>query len=161
MKHHTLKTIMTFLYGMLLIVGCDNSTGPETPESATISGTITFTGTWPSSDYVYVSLNSTWPPQGVPAASKQILSSDVDVTNNTFSYTFDNVTFGTYGSIAASWMDVTDTNPATNQYTLGAYGGSAVAGFMDAADISCSTTEYSVTGLDFTANLSLAVASGN
>tara|TARA_Y100000590_G_C15713605_1_gene1011131 strand:+ start:767 stop:1204 length:438 start_codon:yes stop_codon:yes gene_type:complete len=143
---------MTFLFGILFIIGCDNSTAPETPESATISGTITFTGTWPTSGEVTVSLNAMWPPQGAPAAYAVITSSDV--VNDTYTYTFENVTFGTYPAIAVA-HDNGSGNPATSKTVLGAYGGSAIAYFGDATSTTVSTTEYTVTGLNFTSDLSL------
>ena len=140
--------------------GCEDN-GPistPTPESATISGTITFTGTWPVSGDIAVSLSSTWPPTGAPAASTAISSSDL--SNNTYTYTFENVTFGSYASIAISWQDPNDTNPMTNQHTLGAYGGVfpffTAYGGTDPAEVTVTETEYELTGLDFGADLSLA-----
>ena len=148
--------ITMIIFTLFLTIGCDDSpTGNTTPESATISGTITFTGTWPTEGSVAVSLSSNWPPQGAPAASLTITSSD------TYSYTFDNVTFGTYGAIAVSWIDSEDENPETNQHILGSYGGTAdyVYGpYYNPTSITVSDTLYSLTGIDFTADLSLAVS---
>jgi len=152
-----IKIITITIFALFLSTGCDDSpTGNTTPESATISGTITFTGSWPSSDYVYVSLNSTWPPLEAPASSIQIL--ETDVLNNIYSYTFDNLSFKTYGSITVSWLDITNQDHTTNQHTLGAYGGNAAPCFMDASSITVSTTEYALTGRDFIADLSLTSA---
>ena len=122
-----MKLVKTFLElslssVMFLTMACeDNETVDTPPESATLSGTITFTGTWPDAGTVAVSLSSAWPPAGAPAASAAIISADL--SNNTYTYTFENVTFGSYASIAVSWQDPNDTNPMTNQHTLGAYGG--------------------------------------
>ena len=151
-----IKTTMIFL-GLFLTTGCgDNPTGASTPESATITGTITFSGTWPSEGSVAVSLSSNWPPTGAPAAYAAI--TETDITNNTYTYTFENVTFGEYASIAISWSDPNDSNPATQQHTIGAYGGTcpffAAYGGVDPTAITTSTTEYSLTGLDFTADFS-------
>jgi len=152
-----IKIILIFL-GLFLSVGCGDgdSTGPNTPESATITGTITFSGTWPSEGSVAVSLSSNWPPTGAPAAYAAI--TETDITNNTYTYTFENVTFGEYASIAISWSDPNDSNPATQQHTIGAYGGTcpffAAYGGVDPTAIIASTTEYSLTGLDFTADFS-------
>ena len=71
---------------------------------------------------------------------------------------FENVTFGTYAAIAVAWSDPNDDNPATQQHIFGAYGGSSAAYFGDATSITVSTTEYALTGLNITADLSLAVS---
>ena len=148
---------------MFLAMACeDNETVDHPPESATLSGTITFTGDWPSDGTVAVSLSSTWPPQGAPAASSAITSADL--SNNTYTYTFENVTFGSYASIAVSWQDPNDTNSMTNQHTLGAYGGVfpffTANGGTDPTEVTVTETEYELTGLSFVADLSLAVGSG-
>ena len=85
----------------------------------------------------------------MPAASSVLTTS----SDNT--YTFEHVAFGTYASIAVSWQDPNDTDPMTNQHTLGAYGATAEAYFMDATSVTVSETEYELTGLDFGADLSL------
>ena len=122
MNNTKIKMITMTIFALFLTIGCDDSpTGNTTPESATISGIITFTGDWPTKDTVAVSLSSNWPPQGAPAASYEITSTDL--SNGTYTYTFENVTFGSYASISVSWQDPNDADPATNQHTLGAYGG--------------------------------------
>ena len=155
MNNIKIKMITITIFALFLTIGCDDSpTGNTTPESATISGTITFTGTWPTNGTITVSLSSNWPPQGAPAASLTITSSD------TYSYTFDNVTFGTYGAITVSCLDPGDGDPATNQHILGSYGGTAdyiYGPYYNATTITVSDTLYSLTGIDFTADLSLVV----
>ena len=169
MKNNAIKTLTIMIFSIFLIVGCDNnSTGTTPPESATISGTITFTGTWPTNGTIAVSLSSTWPPAGAPAASKTITYSDL--SNNTYAYTFENVTFGSYGAIAVSWEDPNDNNPASNQHTLGAYGGvypfiesmvimgeEIPLGGTSPTPVTVSDTQYTLTGIDITANLIYAI----
>ena len=145
---------------MFLTMACeDNETITTPPESATLSGTITFTGTWPDAGTVAVSLSSAWPPAGAPAASAAITSADL--SSNTYIYMFENVTFGSYASIAVSWQDPNDTNPMTNQHTLGAYGGVnpffTAYGGTDPSEVTVTETEYELIDLDFEAELSLAV----
>ena len=157
MKFIKTLLVLSFLSIMFLTMACeDNETVDTPPESATLSGTITFTGTWPDTGAVAVSLSSTWPPQGAPAASAAITSADL--ANNTYTYTFENVTFGSYASITVSWEDPNDTNPMTNQHTLGVYGATAEAYFMDATSVTVTETEYELTGLSFDADLSLATS---
>ena len=157
MKFIKTMLLLSFLSIMFLTMACeDNETVDTPPESATLSGTITFTGTWPDTGTVAVSLSSTWPPQGAPAASAAITSADL--ANNTYTYTFENVTFGSYASIAVSWEDPNDTNPMSNQHPLGVYGATAEADFMDATSVTVTETEYELTGLSFDADLSLATS---
>ena len=162
MNNIKIKMITITIFALFLTIGCDDSpTGNTTPESATISGIITFTGNWPTEGSVAVSLSSNWPPQGAPAASSEITSTDL--SNGSYTYTFDNVTFGSYASISVSWQDPNDADPANNQHTLGAYGGEypffTAYGGTDPTTVTVSTTDYSKTGIDFSANLIYAAGS--
>ena len=153
--------LVSFSLVMFLSIACeDNKTEDPAPESATLTGLITFTGEWPTIGTVAISLSPTWPPTGAPAASSAISSSGL--SNNTYTYTFENVTFGSYASIAISWKDPNDTNPMTNQYILGAYGGVfpffTAYGGTDPAEVTVTETEYELTGLSFDADLSLATS---
>ncbi len=143
--------------GLFLTTGCEDSTGPEQPESATISGTITFTGDWPAEGDVAVSLSSTWPPTGAPAASLVITES------GTYDYTFNNVTFGTYASIVVSWENPDSTfNYTCNQSTLGAYGGTMPwmeehGQGTNPDTIIVSVTNFELNELDLDANLDYSI----
>ena len=145
---------------LLLIIGCEDSTVTTTPENATISGTITFTGDWPADGTVALSLSSNWPPQGAPAASLEITSTDL--SSGIYTYTFENITFGSYASVSVSWQDPNDDNPATNQHILGAYGGEypffTAYGGTDPTTVTVSETDYSKTELDFSVNLIYATS---
>ena len=161
MHINTIKFISMIILTLLLIIGCEDSTGTTTPENATISGTITFTGDWPADGTVALSLSSNWPPQGAPAASLEITSTDL--SSGIYAYTFENITFGSYASISVSWQDPNDDNPITNQHTLGAYGGEypffTAYGGTDPTTVTVSETVYLLTELNFTADLSFAVGS--
>ena len=158
------KIIIMVNLALILTTGCedDSPTGTVPPESATISGAITFTGDWPATGTIAVSLSAAWPPIGAPAASSEITSSDL--SNSKYVYTFENVTFGSYASIAVSWKDPDDTNPTTNQHALGAYGGVypffTAYGGTDPTSVMVSDTLYALTGIDFMADLSLASGTG-
>ena len=159
MNINKIKMVTTAIFTLLLTIGCEDAspTSNTTPESATISGIITFTGDWPTKDTVAVSLSSNWPPQGAPAASSEITSTDL--SNGTYTYTFENVTFGSYACISVSWQDPTDDDPTSNQKTLGAYGGVYPFGGTDPTTVTVTEADYSKTGLDFSANLIYAVGS--
>ena len=160
MNNIKIKMITITIFALFLTIGCDDSpTGNTTPESATISGIITFTGNWPTEGSVAVSLSSNWPPQGAPAASSEITSSDL--SNGTYTYTFENVTFGSYACISVSWKDPTDADPTTNQHTLGAYGGVypffTAYGGVDPMEVTVSEGNHEQLNLDFDVDLNLVV----
>ena len=154
--------ILSLTSVMLITTACeDDKVTVSKPESATISGAITFIGDWPSEGTVAVSLSSNWPPQGAPAASSEFTS--IDLSSGAYAYTFENVPFGAYASISVSWQDPSDANPATNQKSLGAYGGEypffTAYGGTDPTAVTVSETDYSKTGLDFSANFIYATSS--
>ena len=161
MHINKIKPISMIILTLFLIIGCENDSPTAAPESATISGTIAFTGDWPANGTVAVSLSSNWPPQGAPAASSEFTS--IDLSSGAYAYTFENVPFGAYASISVSWQDPNDDNPATNQHTIGAYGGEypffTAYGGTDPTTITVSETDYSKINLDFSANLIYATSS--
>jgi hypothetical protein len=135
---------------MFIATACedDDAVIPK-PESATVSGTITFSGDWPTTGTVYLSIQNTWYPVDAPYATATIV--ETDVTNNTYDYSFTEVTFGTYKAISVSWLDPEETNTGTNQHVKGVYGGTATLGFSDADSITVSEDIYELTDLDFPA----------
>ncbi len=141
--------ILSLATVMFIATACEDEKAETPPESATISGTITFSGDWPTTGTVYLSVQNTWYPLDAPYATTTI--SEYDVTANAYAYSFTEVAFGTYAAISVSWLDPEDTNPATNQHIKGVYGGTAAMGFSDATSITVSEDIYELTGLDFSA----------
>ena len=167
MKNSKIKTIIIGIATLLLITGCEDTTGPLKPESATISGTITFSGDWPTTGTIEVSAMKIWDYNdtnytGIPEKSKTILESDLASDTNTYVYALDQLTFNTYNAIIVTWLDLEDQNHQTMYHTLGAYGGTypfyASFGGGDPTALTVSDTLYSLTGINFTADLSLAVS---
>ena len=146
-----LNLLLTFV--MFITMACEDEKAETFPESATISGTITFSGDWPSTGTVYLSIQNTWYPVDAPYATTTI--SESDVAANLYAYSFTEVAFGTYAAISVSWLDPDDTNPTTNQHIIGVYGGTAAAYFADADSITGSEDIYELTSLDFGADFGL------
>jgi len=166
MKNSKIKTIIIGISTLLLTTGCEDSTGPTTPEDATISGTITFSGAWPDTGTVEVSAMEIWDHTlesftGIPEISKVISQSDV--TANTYTYTLDMLPFKTYNAIIVTWLDPEDGSHQTMYHTLGAYGGThpfyTSYGGVDPTALTVSDTLYALTSIDFEANLNYAVSS--
>jgi len=145
--------ILSLATVMFIATACEDEKAETPPESATISGTITFSGDWPTKGTIYLSVQNTWYPVDAPYATTTI--SESDVTANAYAYSFTEVAFGTYAAISVSWLDPDDTNPATNQHIIGVYGGTAATYFSDADSITVSEDIYELTGLDFGADFGL------
>ena len=160
MRNSKIITIIIGISTLLLTTGCEDSTGPTTPEDAIISGTITFSGAWPDTGTVEVSAMKIWDYNdtnytGIPERSKTILESDL--TSNTYAYALDQLTFNTYNAIIVTWLDSEDENHATMYHTLGAYGGaypffSAHYG-VDPTPVTVSDTQNKLTTINFNADL--------
>jgi len=144
--------ILSLTSVMFITTACEDEKTEPLPESATISGTITFSGDWPSTGTVYLSIQNTWYPVDAPYATTTISESDVTA----YAYSFTEVAFGTYAAISVSWLDPDDTNPATNQHIIGVYGATAAAYFTDALSIIVSEDIYELTHFYFGADLGLA-----
>ena len=160
MKNSKIITIIIGISTLLLTTGCEDSTGPTTPEDATILGTITFSGAWPVTGTVEVSAMKIWDYNdtnytGIPERSKTILESDL--TSNTFAYALDQLTFNTYNAIIVTWHDPIDSDHSTMYHTLGAYGGdypffSAHYG-VDPTPVTVSDTLNELTTININADL--------
>ena len=153
MKFMKSLLILSLTSVMLITTACEDEKDETLPENATISGTITYSGDWPSTGTVYLSVQNTWYPVDAPYATTTI--SESDVAANIYAYSFTEVAFGTYAAISVSWLDPEDTNPATNQHIIGVHGGTAAAYFADADSITVSEDIYGLTGLDFGADFDL------
>ena len=90
MKQITRITLASFF---LIMVSCeDNNTNEEVlAEFGSISGTVNFSGSWPDSGEVLITLDTNYPPQGPPAAFAYITSDDV--SNGVYDYSFGDLSF--------------------------------------------------------------------
>ena len=158
MNNTTIKIIVMVISILLLTISCedDNPIAIYNPESGNISGTVTFSGEWPETGTISISLNSSWPPTGAPTAYKTIELDDLN-SENQYNYSFENVIFDTISAIAVSWQDPEDDNDATNQHVLGAYGGEypfvSTYGGIDPTTVTVSDSLFELNDMDFNANL--------
>ena len=162
MKINKINLSVCFVLILFLSMGCDdNPTNPD-PESSSVSGIITFTNlnSLPATGSIAVSLSSNWIPEGAPKAADII----TDFSNDTYAYSFTNLSFDTYAAIAVSWENPDeDYNISCNQTIIGAYGGAypwleAISqGGTDPTPITTSTTNYELTGYDINVNLEYAI----
>jgi hypothetical protein len=69
--------VVSFLLVLFFFMGCDEN--PMTPESGTIYGVVDFSGTWPETGNISISLNTSWPEvTGAPYAFTTIYSDHID-----------------------------------------------------------------------------------
>jgi hypothetical protein len=97
---------MTIILSLLFILNCskdNNSTNSE--QFGSISGIVTFTGTWPSTGDIQVSIWASWPPQGPPAEATDPLTQGQSKT-----FKIEGLSKGTYPVVTAGWRD--PANPA-------------------------------------------------
>ena len=155
------KTILSISL-LLLITGCGD-TIVATPDSATISGSVTFLGDWPTTGTIEVAVMEIWDYMaegytGIPDKSIPIAQSDV--TSNTYDYSLDLLQFKTYNAIIITWLDPEDQNHSTMYHILGAYGGVfpffTSFGGQDPSAVTASASNHTLIDLDFSADLNLA-----
>lgn len=108
-----LLLIIPFL--VLAFAACSDENNPaETEKFGEISGTVTFVGTWPQVGDVQVSVWTSWPPMGPPAAASDPLTKGQNVQ----SYKIEGLSKGTYPVVTVGWRD--PSNPAGAK-VLGVY----------------------------------------
>ncbi len=148
-----------YLVLIFLLISCENNSVSYKPESGSVSGKVTFQNidNWPSIGSVTISLSKNWPLSnivGPPINYSSITVNDLD--SGSYYYLFEDLDLdSTFGAIAVAWKDPTDSNSATNQHVLGAYGGTLEQEFVNAEKIILTSEEYEKDNLNFTADMSL------
>ena len=103
MKSMKISYLTTFLSLLVFFTGCedDNMDGPVASEAGTISGSIIFSGIWPDSGDVLLTIDMQYPPQGPPSGSSTIESNEPE--NNIYTYSFEDLPFGDYAAITVTY----------------------------------------------------------
>ena len=97
----------------------ENESGSVLAEYGSISGEVNFTGTWPDSGEVLITLDTAYPPQGPPAGFAYITSNDL--TDGVYNYTFSNLSFRNYGAITITYWSLGYTTAGSNYSLIGSY----------------------------------------
>ena len=118
MKQITRITLASFF---LIMVSCeDNNTNEEVlAEFGSISGTVNFSGSWPDSGEVLITLDTSYPPQGPPAAFSYITSDDI--SNGVYNYNFSDLSFRSYDAITVTYWSLGYATAGTNYSLIGSY----------------------------------------
>ena len=103
MKHMKNSYLTTYLTLLIVFTGCEDDIidGSVAPETGTISGSITFLGTWPDSGAVLLTIDLQYPPQGPPSGSRTIENNELE--NNVYAYSFEDLLFGNYAAITITY----------------------------------------------------------
>ena len=133
MKHITRIILASFF---LIMVSCeDNNTNEEVlAEFGSISGTVNFSGSWPDSGEVLIPLETSYPPQGPPAAFSYITSDDI--SNGVYNYNFSDLSFRSYEAITVTYWSLGYATAGTNYSLIGSY--------IEAIDVSQDTPDITI-----------------
>ncbi len=133
MKQITRITLASFF---LIMVSCeDNNTNEEVlAEFGSISGTVNFSGSWPDSGEVLITLDTSYPPQGPPAAFSYITSDDI--SNSVYNYNFSDLSFRSYEAITVTYWSLGYATAGTNYSLIGSY--------IEAIDVSQDTPDITI-----------------
>jgi hypothetical protein len=151
-----LLTAMSWFLFIALIFGCSEEKNPvESQSPGEISGTITFVGTWPATGNIQVSMWTSWPPAGPPAAFSSALTSGVA----TQTYKISGLNNGPYSVITVGWRDPADP---TGAKVIGVYTGNDILGVdckgqftLAALPIEISDSQRKVANVNIRANLDI------
>ena len=133
MKQITRITLASFF---LIMVSCeDNNTNEEVlAEFGSISGTVNFSGSWPDSGEVLITLDTSYPPQGPPAAFSYITSDEI--SNGVYNYNFSDLSFRSYDAITVTYWSLGYATAGTNYSLIGSY--------IEAIDVSQDTPDITI-----------------
>jgi hypothetical protein len=107
-------TIACLATTLAVLPACDDDDDPMTPGGPTtgsVSGTVTFTGTWPSVGDVQVSIySSIVSPPGVPGGPPDGFTEPLNSATDypTYNYTLEGLDPGDYAAIFVGWRDPAD-----------------------------------------------------
>jgi len=105
---------------LFITISCEDSEANEVvilAESGSIYGKVAFSGTWPDTGSVLLTLNTTYPPQGPPAGFEYL--SLETILNNEYEYSFNNLSFTNYEAVSVTYWP--DEYPNGTYTTLGGH----------------------------------------
>ncbi|MCB0288391.1 MAG: hypothetical protein KDE57_17140 [Calditrichaeota bacterium] len=98
--------------GFIFFGGCSDD-DPTAPDTGSVSGTVTFVGTWPASREVQVSIYQNLSAPYIPMAAPDGFTDPIASGTTTYNYTLEGLEKGTYTAIYVSARD--PQNPAATQ----------------------------------------------
>ena len=114
-----LFTLLSILV-LIITMSCEDNEaneGENLAESGSIYGKVAFSGIWPDTGSVLLTLNTTYPPQGPPAGFEYL--SLETILNNEYEYSFNNLSFTNYEAVSVTYWP--DDYPNGTYTTLGGH----------------------------------------
>ena len=104
----------------MIMVSCKSSNEPEdtTPQTGSVSGKVTFVGTWPTTGEVQVGIYANLQPPYIPMGPPEAFTDPIPQGTVEYTYKLEGLEKGTYSAIYVSWRD--PNNPAVSKI-LGMY----------------------------------------
>jgi len=87
----------------VLVLSCGDDTSTGNSPTGSISGTITFRGSWPATGAIFVTVFSSYPPTGAPDAFSNPIPESALGSGRTFKYKISGVEAGTYRAVLVGW----------------------------------------------------------
>lgn len=97
----------------LVTFSCSEASGPDIPDTGTVSGTVTFVGNWPAVGDIQISIYPPLSPPYVPMGAPEYFTDPLDSGLTSFNFSFEGVEKSEYGAIFVGWRD--PANPAGSQ----------------------------------------------
>jgi hypothetical protein len=159
-----LTAVIALIAGLIAFGGCDDEDNPVNtgPTTGSVSGTVTFAGSWPATGQIQVSIYSTLTPPWVPMGAPDAFTDPIVSGSATYDYEMSGLDKGDYMAIYVSWRD--PANPAASKL-LGMYWTNpAETGINPATGlpvtqplgVTINDAKMNHTGLNITADLDLA-----
>jgi hypothetical protein len=118
MKRSRIFSVLSLSAILLFVGACSDDDNPaNTPTLGTVSGRVTFAGTWPATGNVQVSLFDKWPPQAAPYQASPVIPAN----STTYDFKFEGLAKNTYPAVVVGWRNPADPNPATASRVIGIY----------------------------------------
>ena len=106
MKQYLKWAMLIAVLAAFSAAGCsdDDDGGPMAPTTGSVSGKVTFVGTWPASGEIQVSVYTGLTPPWVPTGPPEAFTDPIPVSNE-YDYVLEGLDFGDYSAVYVSWRD--------------------------------------------------------
>ncbi|MFH1754190.1 MAG: hypothetical protein ABIA59_00660 [Candidatus Latescibacterota bacterium] len=162
-KSSRIMVIAAMIALMALLGACGDDDNPTiVPTTGSVAGTVTFSGEWPSTGEVQVSIYSSLSPPWVPMGPPEAFTDPILGAPAQYNYKMEGLDKATYAAVYVSWRD--PQNPAASRL-LGMYwaftdsvGINAQSGLpsVQPTSVTIDNAKLNHTGLDITVDLDLA-----
>lgn len=166
------RSFLNLLIFMLVVApvvlgGCSEDSNPAAPTTGSISGTVNFTGTWPSTGDVQISVYSSISQPGgpgpayLPTGAPDGFTDPIPGPVTSYDFTIGGLGMGTYAAVYVGWRD--PANPS-GALLLGVFQANHSVSGLDQqglpaaapAQVVIEDGKLTQDGIDMTADLSFA-----